>query len=162
MTPSRPLPKEAVSCKHGCKCACCVGTCPCCQGAYIVMKQEGARVMQLKAELAEALKDRSRYLSAVKGAHGALCDAGNVPVPGSLAADLYEPVMVLVRERDNLKAEIDALKALLGRARGFVRSAEKNGCHEASEREPIRDGDSVEIRSEPCATTYFATIRKVR
>jgi len=46
-----------------------------------------------------SFKERDIYHAIVKGVHGALNDAGNIPVPG-MEDDLYDAVMQLVKERD--------------------------------------------------------------
>lgn len=50
-------------------------------------------------------RDNNALRNIVKGAHGALMDAKDVPMPG-MDEDLYDPVMTIVTQRNHLREEL--------------------------------------------------------
>ena len=55
--------------------------------------------------LSDAIRENNALRNIVKGAHGALMDAGDVPMPG-MDEDLYDPVMTIVTQRNRLRAQL--------------------------------------------------------
>lgn len=62
-------------------------------------------IASLRARLRAVEAEREAKHRIIKGVHGALMDAATVPVP-DLTADLYESVMLIVRQRDALAAAL--------------------------------------------------------
>ena len=61
---------------------------------------------QANMAVATALQRENNALrNIVKGVHGALMDAGDIPMPG-MDDDLYDPVMTVVTQRNHLRAQL--------------------------------------------------------
>ena len=76
---------------------------------YYTEKSLEGQIADLKDELIDVLRDNGRLRAIISAAHGALVDAGDIPLP-DMDEDISQAIRQITEERDKALAELAVIK----------------------------------------------------